>query len=313
MEPGRVYTITLDETKPWNTVVLKKKKGAAITGDRSFTTAYSGLGETVDNGWNGFGNGSLFHAELDVPEGTVVQIYDHANRCYQPHAAKDYSIAVGTSFFMQVDGVQTITLDTADNNNGRFMAPKRTRKTVDKFNLSLLSYDDEMELDHMWVGANEDATEAYVIGSDVLKMGTLNAANIARMWTTKGGYNLCAVEAALINDQANTSLSIYTPKAGSYWFAINEAPEDATLYLTHNGNIVWDLTISPYLFDLSKGTTEGYGLRIETKKAPAITTDVEQSEISSQSSVRKVLIDNKVYIVTPDGKMYDVIGKGMKF
>ena len=85
------------------------------------------------------------------------------------------------------------------------------------------------------------------------------------------------------------------------------------LYLTYNDEIIWDLTISPYLFDLSKGTTAGYGLRIETKKAPAITTDVEQSEISGQSSVRKVIIDNKVYIVTPDGKMYDVIGKGIKF
>ena len=151
-----------------------------------------------------------------------------------------------------------------------------------------------------------------MIGDDVLKMGTLTESNIARMWTTKGGHNLCAVETALINDEASTPLAIYAPKAGSYWFAIDEAPEDAMLYLTYNDEIIWDLTISPYLFDLSKGTTAGYGLRMEAKKAPAITTDFEQSEVSGQT-MRKVIIDNKVYIVAPDGKMYDVIGKGIKF
>ena len=314
MQPGRVYTITLDETKPWNTVVFKKKKGASLTGDRSFKTSYSaGLGEEVDRGWNGFGNGSLFHAELDVddPE-TLVQIYDHKNKCYQARPVKDYSIAVGTSFFMQVDEPKTITLATADEDNTAFMAPARSRKTVEKFKMSLMNYDADEVYDYLWVGANEDATEAYVIGEDVLKMGTLTSSNIARMWTTKGGHNLCAVEAALINDEASTPLAIYAPKAGSYWFAIDEAPEDATLYLTYNDEIIWDLTISPYLFDLSKGTTAGYGLRMEAKKTPAIATDFEQSEVSAQT-MRKVIIDGKVYIVTPDGKMYDIVGKGIKF
>ena len=311
MEPGRVYTITVDYRHGWNDIVFKKKAGAPLTGDRSFTTSYSGLGESVDNGWNGFGNGSLFHAELNVPEETLVQIYDHANRCYQPHAAKDYSIAVGTSFFMQVDGVETISLAVADN-NGRFMAPAATGKTVDRFNLSLMNEGDDMVVDRMWVGANEEATEAYIIGSDVLKMGTLTDANVARMWTTKGGHNLCAVEAMLINDQASTPLSLYAPNAGQYTLAVEQTPEDANLYLTYNGNVIWDLTASPYVFDLAKGTTTGYGLLIEAANAPQITTGVEDVQ-GDGANVRKVIIDNKVYIVTPDGKMYDVIGKGVKF
>ena len=311
MEPGRVYTITLDETKNWNTVVFKKKAGAPLSGDRSFTTSYSGLGEYVDNGWNGFGNGSLFHAELDVPENTLVQIYDHANKCYQPRAAHNYSIAVGTSFFMQVGGVETITLAAADGNNTGFMAPARTRQTVEKFNLSLTDNEAEMVCDRMWVGANEGATEAYVIGEDVLKMGTMNAAHIARMWTTKGGYDLCAVETALYNNKANTPLSIYAPEAGSYSLAVDAAPEDATLYLTKNGKAIWNLSMSPYELNLEQGTTEGYGLRIVASQQT--TTDIEQSEISNQSSVRKVMIDNVIYIVTPEGKMYDIVGKSVNY
>ena len=310
MEPGRVYTITVDYRHGWNELVFKKKAGAPLTGDRSFTTAYSGLGEAIDNGWNGFGNGMLCHTELDVPEGTVVQIYDHSNKCYQPHDAKDYSIAVGTSFFMQVGGIQTITLDTADN-NGRFMAPARSNKSVEKFSLSLVNNDNAIVSDHLWVGADEDATEAYVIGEDVLKMGTLDAANIARMWTTKGGHNLCAVNAALSFDQANTPLSLYAPQAASYELQIERAPEDAALYLTYNDNVIWDLTASPYVFDLAKGTTTGYGLRIEAR-GPQIATGVDNTNAEGQA-MRKVIIDNKVYIITPEGKMYDIVGKSVKY
>ena len=312
MQPGRVYTITLDETKNWNTVVFKKKAGAPLSGDRSFTTSYSGLGEDVDNGWNGFGNGSLFHAELDVPENTLVQIYDHANKCYQPHAAHNYSIAVGTSFFMQVGGVETITLAAADGNNTGFMAPARTRRTVEKFNLSLTDNEAEMVCDRMWVGANEEATEAYVIGEDVLKMGTINAAHIARMWTTKGGYDLCAVETALYNNKANTPLSLYAPEAGSYSLAVDQAPEDATLYLTKNGKAIWNLSMSPYELNLEQGTTEGYGLRIVASQQT--TTDIENGGLlNNENGVRKVMIDDVIYIVTPEGKMYDIVGKGIKF
>ena len=311
MEPGRVYTITVDYRHGWNELVFKKKKGASLTGDRSFTTSYSGLGADVDNGWNGFGNGSLFHTELDVPAGTVVQIYDHANKCYKPQEAHNYSIAVGTSFFMQVDEVKTITLDTAKNND-RFMAPARYRSAIEKFSMSLVPADEDKAVDHLWVGANEEASEAYVIGEDVLKMGTLTEANVARMWTTKGGHNLCAVNAAMSNDQASTPLSLFAPKAGQYTLTIDEAPEDASLYLTYKNNIVWNLSMSPFTFDLTQGTTEGFGLRL-VADAPKVTTDIEQSEISDQPSVRKVLIDNKVYIVTPEGKMYDIVGKSVKY
>ena len=311
MEPGRVYTITVDYRHGWNELVFKKKKGASLTGDRSFTTSFSGLGEDVDNGWNGFGNGSLFHAELDVPSDALVQIYDHAHKCYQAHPAKDYSIAVGTSFFMQVGSVQTITLDVADDNGGRFMAPARNQKMVEKFNLSLKNYDENMVYDHLWVGANEDATEAYIIGEDVLKMGTLNEANIARMWTTKGGHNLCAVNAILNNDKANTTLSLYAPESGSYWLTIDEAPENATLYLTKNGKAIWNLSMNPCELDLEKGTTEGYGLRIVAREQT--TTAIENVDSFNGEGIRKVMIDNVIYIVTPEGKMYDITGKSVKY
>jgi len=71
--------------------------------------------------------------------------------------------------------------------------------------------------------------------------------------------------------------------------------------------------MSPYTFDLSNGTTKGYGIRM-IAQAPQITTDIENSEaIEGENGTRKVLIDNVLYLITPDGKMYDIVGKGVKF
>ena len=312
MEPGRVYTITVDYRHGWNTLLFKKKAGAPLTGARSFTTSFSGAGSAVDNGWNGFGNGSLYHTELDVEDETVVQVYDHANKCYQPREAKDHTIAVGMSFFLQVNGVQTIELAPAVNND-HFMAPKREpSEKVEKVRLALKADGATDAADYLWVSASEEATGEYTIGRDVLKMGTISDSKLARLWSTRNGINLCSNEMPLVNEGAQCPIGLYAPQAKEYTLMVEKVPEDAELYLTYNDNIIWNLTESPYVFDLTKGTTNGYGLRIKAR-APQVATGVEQSEFSDQSSVRKVIIDNTLYIITPEGKMYDIVGKSVKY
>ena len=312
MEPGRVYTITLDEENPkWNTVIFKKKAGADVTGDRSFTTEYSGLGtDSKDNGWNGFGNGTLHHTELNVPDGTLIQMYDHTNRCYQPREAKDYTIPVGLSFFMQFDGVETINLVSAEGNS-QFRAPSREPRQVSKFRLSLKAEGAENAADKLWVSANEEATGEYVIGQDVLKMGTINESKVARLWSVRNNITLCSNDMPMTDNKAEGVLGLFAPKAGYYTIEVENGPEDAALYLTHNGEIIWDLTASPYVLDLAKGTNNGYGLRIEVR-APQIATGVDNTEANAKT-VRKVLIGDKIYLITPEGKMYDAVGKGVKF
>lgn len=311
MIPGRVYTITLDETKPWNTVVFKKKKGSAVVGSNDYTTEYSGLGaDNKDNGWNGFGNGTLHHTELDVPEGTIIQLYDHANKCYRSRNAKDQTIAVGLSFFMQVPSVQTITFANAVGNSS-FLAPSRAHNDSEKFRLALTEEDSEKATDYLWVSANEDATGEYVIGRDVLKMGTMSSSKVARVWSVRNGMNLCSNEMTMVNTTAQCDINLYAPSSQYYTLSVENGPQDATLYLTYNDNIIWDLTSSPYVFDLSKGTTTGYGLRIEAR-GPQIATGVDNANAEGQA-MRKVIIDNKVYIITPEGKMYDIVGKSVKY
>ena len=171
--------------------------------------------------------------------------------------------------------------------------------------------ENDKQVDVLYYSASEEATDAYVIGKDLLKLGTPTEAKVAQMWATKGGKKLCDIEAALVNDNAVAPLSLFTPKAGEYMLSVEQMPEDATLYLTYNDQVIWDLTQGAYMFVLEKGSTEGYGLSLQAKRAPQVTTGMENTNADSHS-VRKVLINNTIYIITPEGEMYNIMGKNIQ-
>jgi hypothetical protein len=314
LEPGRIYTITFEETKIWNTFLFKKKAGSELANSGTYTSDYSSaIGEAQDRGWNGFGNGTLQHRELtDLSGISKVQMYNHTWNRYDVIDDADWNtkaLAVGTAFSIQVGSVQPVVLVEADAEKP-LRAPRMDARMVDEFCLTLTVESADRYADRLWVSASEEATGEYVIGRDLLKMGTPTSAKVAQMWTFNNGLNLCDIEMPLVGNNASTPLNLYAPQAGTYEIAVEKSPEDATLYLTQNGDIVWNLSMSPYTIDLTKGTTSGYGLRIVADRQT--TTDVENSEIENQS-VRKVLIDDKIYIVTPEGKMYDIVGKSVKY
>jgi hypothetical protein len=114
----------------------------------------------------------------------------------------------------------------------------------------------------------------------------------------------------LVDNIAQCALGLYAPQARTYTIAVEEAPQDANLYLTYNDQVIWDLTLGAYTIDLAKGKTTGYGLRIEAR-APQIATGVENAAVDTKSA-RKVMINNTLYVVTPEGEMYDITGKFVK-
>ena len=308
MLPGRVYTITFDDEVVQNTFLFQKKQGSDLLASNSYQAVCS-AGDSDKRGWNGLGNGTMQHKQMKTA-GMKVQLYDHTNNVYVTREADDYIFAVGTSFFIQVGGEQEIEFANATNRT--IMAPAReARRTVTEFRLALREEGSEHVADHFWVSASEDATGEYVIGHDLIKMGTPTGSKVAQLWTKNNGLTLCDIEMPLANNGADCELGLYAPEAGMYEAAIERAPEDADLYLTYNGNVIWDLTASPYVFDLAKGTTEGYGLRIAAR-SPQIATGVDETNADSKS-VRKVLINNTIYLITPEGKMYDIVGKSAKY
>ncbi|MCI6420029.1 MAG: hypothetical protein MR794_07030 [Bacteroidales bacterium] len=308
LQPGRAYTITLDKWA-YTTYVFKKKTGASTTGTNSFNAVASDV-ESQTRGWNGLGNGSLSHAQLtDAFSNAKVQLYDHAHNVYVTKEANESNFAVGTAFFIQVSEAQTISFAAAEENR-TMMAPSREVYTMDEFRLTLKDTETDNTTDRLWLSASEEATEEYVIGQDLLKMGTPTSGTVAQMWTMKGGKVLCDVETAMNGERATAPLSFYAPKAGQYELAIDQAPEDVTLYLTYNDQVIWVLSFGSYVFDLEKGTTEGYGLRMETNRAPQIATGIDEQTAGTQNC--KVMINNTLYIVTAEGAIFDVMGKNIK-
>lgn len=312
MQPGRIYSITLEETKTWNTFIFKKKSGSNLLSNGSCTAQYSSIGEAKDRGWNGLGNGTLQHRELAGLSGRKVQVYNFQEKIYEAFDADEKAYAVGTAFFVQADAnMSTIDL-TATDGSKALRAPQYASRELDEFRLTLTAEGEDRYADRMWVSASDDATGEYVIGHDLLKMGTPKNAKVAQMWTVSNDLRLCDIEMPLINDMSQCPLMFFAPNAQTYEIAVDQAPEDATLYLTYNDRIIWSLSASPYTIDLAKGMTEGYGLRIVARhNAPSVATGMDELNVD-QDGNRKVLIDNMLYIITPEGAMYSVTGEKVK-
>lgn len=304
MYPGKVYTITFDDEVLQNTFLFKKKESAILGGSNSFSAVCSAKGEKENRGWNGLGNGTLQHKQLSN-NGKKVQMYDHTNNIYLTKEADEYIFAVGTSFFMQVEAAQEISFAAATNRP--LLAPNHEARKTDEFRLALTAEGDGVT-DYMWVSASEEATNEYAIGHDLLKMGTPTEAKVAQMWAPKGKNNLCDIELPLVQENAYTPLSLFAPKAGTFTLAIEKMPADTKLFLTYEGNIIWDLTADAYTLDLKKGVTNNYGLLLEVNNAPQISTGVEQNQNNSKQAT-KVMINNQLYIITSNGAIYNVTGK----
>ena len=67
----------------------------------------------------------------------------------------------------------------------------------------------------------------------------------------------------------------------------------------------------PYVLTLAKGITTTYGLRLSARKAPQTATGIDEAIIDAQGDTRKVLIDNKVYIIRGNN-IYTVDGQLVK-
>jgi len=311
LQPGRLYSITLDEGKDWNTFLFKKKANATIGGSKTYGAVCTSAGESEDRGWNGMGNGTLQHCQLNsLPAETKIQVYDHVYDRYVQREAAEYTYAIGTAFFVQVASAQNIDLTSVNENRG-FLAPARTAaRVVNEFRLGLTAEGATRAADQIWVSASEEATGEYVIGHDLTKMGTPTDSKVAQMWTIRDNMLLSDNEMPLTGEAAECVLGLYSPKKQHYTLEVEKEPGDADLYLTYNDNVIWDLTAAPYELDLNAGTTNGYGLRIEPRKAPQVTTGVDNTDDEQPSAAsRKVIIDNKMYIITPEGVMYDATGK----
>lgn len=305
MQPGTLYSITVDDEYTGadrNTYRFRKASGTVARIQTLPLSTTSGE-DTKRINWNGLGNTMLQYAKVN----TKTQVYDHTNNRYKTIEANERTFVIGEAFFVQSE--ETELNFTAVSNNNILKAPARASRVIDEFILSLTKEDAEQ--DRLFLSASEDARETYHIGHDLVKFGTPTEAKVAQLWSTAYNEKLCDVELPLRANKAVFNINLFAPKAGTYTLSISQQPTDATLYLTMNNSIIWNLSMSDYEVELPEGTTTNYGLMLRAnEEVQQVTTDIEGAEIN-QSNVSKLIIDGQLYIIR-DGKMFDVQGRRVK-
>lgn len=301
--PGRLYMIGLLSDAA--TVRFEKKDGAALSTITTSVAAHpQTTGSATDAGWNGVANPALFHAFIN-PGVTEGQVYVPDQKRYEPVRIDNAKFVVGEGAFVQVDNNKNITVVK----DGAFAAPRRTRTHEN------LTYDvriapaDADYTDRLFIkttGSRE--ADVYTVGQDLVKVGVSSI--VPQMWINRYDEKLCVNTAELINETAEYPLGISVPANGEYTIHLTPYTSDSDyiLYLTKNGEAIWNLSEDAYTLTLEKGTTNAYGLRIS---APKISTAIDEAVVDADGQTRKMLIDNHVFIIRGD-KVYTIDGQLVK-
>ena len=305
LQAGTFYYLTVDGN--YNTYRFKAKN-AAYTQAAPATLVMNGSTSNPNANWNAVGNSTLQHVTASFAGGEYVQVYMNGKDAYKTVHTDEATFVVGCPFFIQAKEATTLMLNEQNSSTEKYYAPRRMSENSNAVARINLSSADGGYSDQIYFSAADKEQDAYIIGQDLSKAGESKV--VPQLWMAQYNQKLSVHEAVLSSNSATCPLGIFVPQAGSYTLDVERAPENTMLYLTYNGRAIWNLTYSPYVFDLTKGTTEGYGLKMYVMQ---VATDLEESGFSDQNSVRKVLIDDVIYIVTPEGKMYDITGKSANY
>lgn len=299
LQPGEFYLIAIDGTN--NVYSFRKKKDAALISANTMSLAVNGDNTNVNANWNAVGNPTLQKVTASFSN-KIVQVYVNGGSRYQAVSTDDANFVVGCPFFIQASVAENLTL-TADNSKSQFYAPARQDDNTNTLFCVRFGQNNHFS-DQIFVTASEQALNQYEIGYDVAKIGVSKQS--AQLWVNAYNQQLCAHEAVLTNDLADMALTLFAPKAGEYNLSVarENMPTDETLYLTQNGQIIWNLSESDYTIEAAKGDNNQYGLRLISSHR--ITTDNEQLE--SRNRAEKFIMNNQLYILR-DGQLYDATGK----
>ena len=307
LQPGKLYMIVLMSDA--SAIRFAKKAGTPyFTNSTSVSTYASGTGSDTDANWNGIANPALFHAFVNAGA-TLGQVYQPASETYTPIVMEETKFVVGQAVFVQAPADKSIVVSSgASYAPRRYMKAETTETTKFEVRIAPINTD---YTDRVFVQLNEEKTQdIYTVGMDLQKMGV--SSKVAQMWINRYDTKLCLNTMAPIEDQVDYPLGIIVPEAGKYTISIKYTANDnsqADLYLTLDGEPIWNLSQNAYTVKLEQGTTSRYGLRT-VSKAPQTTTDIEPiwgDPEGNAIKAAKVLINNHVYIIR-DGKLYTITG-----
>lgn len=301
--PGVFYLMTVDG----NTKTFRfKMSGTTLpTGnDLNLSLHEYAVSTGIDGtngGWNGVANPTLEHGQV----GARVQVLNPATYTFEPFSPNSCNFVVGTPFFYQARSDSSMTMAAASGDV--YYAPRRANAM--NYEDILIRFGNNKYKDRFYISAREDALSTYEIGRDLLKMTMTNTPSVPQIFGKAYGHKLCIVDAPLANNQAIYDIDLYAPAAGTYSISAQQV-EGATLYVTYNGAIVWNLSLGDYELDLTRGTTTGYGLLL-VAQPNQMPTGLDTTEGVAGDAVQKILLNGQLYILR-DGHLFDAVGHEMK-
>ena len=300
MKAGRACLIGFNPGQP---TTIRLKAASTVLSEPTSITLNAYDGDDANRNWNGVANPTMHYTDLNKDVQTYNNEDGENGRKYIAYSASSTSFVVGTAFFVQETG----TIDLSEASHSEFRAPQRQANERYEACVRISRSEATDFADQMYVRASENASSEYEQGHDMITWNGTTA-NTALIWAENYGKRLAIEEAPMVNDKATYNLGIFAPVAGEYRIEMTNPNDDATLYLTKNGRIFWNLTMGACELDLAQGQNNEYGLLLRAE-APAVTTGMD--EIRSEAGVQKVIIDENVFVLRGE-KMFDVTGKLVK-
>lgn len=274
LQPGKFYIFA---SNGYNDVRFVKTEGSPLVSSQTtLSVSEFASAKIKDTGWNGLANTQLFHVDVNS-DVMFAQVYKNGAKEYLTVSLLDESFVVGVPFFIQQGNGMSSVLDLTKRTRNSLRDASENINSI--YNLRIATAGGEMS-DQLFVSANESASESYVIGKDVEKMGTPTSASTAQLWCVDyDNMNLSVYEAKLKDGAAHLAFRMYAPAAGNYslYLNTNKIPNDgSTLYLLKDGVAVHNFNNDgEYSFASSKGLISNYELLI--KAADDITTVVSEN------------------------------------
>ncbi len=316
LDPGKAYMIGF--IKPIGTVRFTKASEGNITTDEELDLTYYKGTEAANHGWNAIANPKTYHAMLKDAGVTFCQVQNGdtvKSTRYTAYSLYNYKFVVGTAVYVQVSEKCSASFSNATVPNvigAPLSAPRRVNaqsEATEYFEVHLLA--DGKSSDRIYIKSDAGKEEdVYTTGIDVAKMGVSDM--YPQLWIERYSNQLAVNTVAPVNDVATYPLSLFAPKADEYTVSTNATAEDnVTLYLTFDGRPIWNLTYSPYVTSLEKGTNRHYGLMLIRSKAPEVATGMGEVQDGTQPAAQKILLDGQVYILR-GGELYSITGQSIK-
>jgi len=297
LRPGHMYMLATPKSTSW--VLTAADPSELIEHSETNIGAHpSTIGEN-HAGWNGIANPMYANATANHNGIQWATTYNNVHGSYELQEMADYVFNAASPFFVQVAADAVFGF-----NDIPLFAPRRVQTDSETSEFSKLTLTDAAETytDKAFISFVTDKEDSYLIGHDLQKMAA-NSQYVHQLWWVAYGMQLSAYEAPLGDEARSIPIGIYAPEAGDYTLQMSNVPANISIYLTENGQPVWDLAASGCTLNLQAGNNNGYALYVNRIKN--VVTDYMTG--NTEIMVQKVVMDDKIFIIR-NGKTYNVTG-----